>query len=373
MKRILLAIALSSLACSPLHAQSAQLVRVGGFDSGLGVGASEIVAYDPTGRRAYVINAASRSFDILDLSNPSAPTLVRRVDVTDQGAAPNSVAVRGNIVAVAVEGAPQANGKLAFYTLAGDFVAASQVGALPDMVAISPDGRWAVVANEGEPNAAYTVDPEGSVSVIDLQNGVTAASVRSAGFADYNVGGPLAAQLPAGVRVYGPNASFARDAEPEYIAISADSRTAYVALQENNALAVLDIASARITRIVALGSKNHALPQNALDASDRDGVANGPAINIRNWPVQGLFLPDAIALYERAGQPFVLTANEGDTRDYTGFSEEARVSTLTLDPTAFPTGTDLKLPANLGRLIVSRALGDSDSDGDFDQLFVPGA
>ncbi len=355
------------------HAQRAELTRIGGYNTSLGAGAAEIAAFDPSTRRVYLVNGGSSTFDIVDLANPLAPTLIRRVDVAPQGGAPNSVAVRNGVVAVAVEGAPQTNGRIVFYNGNGDLLASAAAGPLPDMVAISANGRWVLSANEGEPNAAYTVDPEGSITIVDLQNGPLGAPARTVGFTDFNVGGPRAGELPAGVRVFGPNATVAKSFEPEYIVISSDSSTAWVAIQEANALAVIDIAAARVTRILALGSKDHSLPGNGLDASDRDGAANGPAINIRNWPVRGFYMPDAIALAEINGRPLVLTANEGDSRDYAGFSEEARISTMNLDPVAFPNATELKLNANLGRLTATRAQGDSDGDGDFDQLFVFGA
>src|SRR5688572_4472782 len=108
------------------------------------------------------------------------------------------------------------------------------------MVTFSPDGRWLLVANEAEPNTynnfgsetnGPSVDPEGSVSIIDLANGVDSAMVSTATFTGFT-----RETLPAGVRIFGPNASVAQDLEPEYIAISEDSTTAWVTLQENNAL-----------------------------------------------------------------------------------------------------------------------------------------
>ena len=185
-------------------------------------------------------------------------------------------------------------------------------------------------------------------------------------FDDFNVGGPRNHELPDGVRIYGPNATVAQDLEPEYIAI--DGNTAWVTLQEANALAVIDIRNARVRRIVALGFKDHSQPGNELDASDRDN-----AINIANWPVFGMYQPDAIAAFEVKGRKYLITANEGDSRDYDAFGEESRVSALTLDPAAFPNAATLRANANLGRLTVTNTLGDTDGDGDFDQLYALGA
>ncbi len=105
-----------------------------------------------------------------------------------------------------------------------------------------------------------------------------------------------------------------------------------------------------------------------LDASDRDS-----RIHIHPWPVFGMYQPDAIDTYSVRGRSYFVTANEGDARaDWPGFNEEARVSALTLDPTAFPDAAALKNNANLGRLNVTRALGDTDGDGDHDALYTLG-
>ena len=124
------------------------------------------------------------------------------------------------------------------------------VGALPDMLTFSADGRYVLVANEGEPSDDYSVDPEGSVSVIDLSNGVASATVANAGFGEFERN--MAELMDQGLRVFGPGASLAQDMEPEYIALSIDGETAWVALQENNAVAELDIAAGEITAISQL-------------------------------------------------------------------------------------------------------------------------
>jgi hypothetical protein len=156
--------------------------------------------------------------------------------------------------------------------------------------------------------------------------------------------------------------------EPEYIAVSHDSKTAWVTLQENNAIGKLDIERGIFTKLFALGFKDHQRPGRGLDASDRDN-----AINIANWPVKGMYQPDGIASYRYRGETFLVTANEGDARDYDGFAEEARVSALNLDPTAFPEATALKQNANLGRLTVTTATGDKNKDGIFEEIYVFGA
>src|SRR5690606_17470279 len=96
-------------------------------------------------------------------------------------------------------------------------------------------------------------------------------------------------------------------------------------------------------------------------------------INIANWPVWGMYQPDSIASYEHSGNLYLVTANEGDTRDYDAYGEEERVKNLDLDPDVFTDAATLQLDENLGRLTVTTPNGDTDNDGDFDALYVPGA
>ena len=325
--------------------------------------ASQINAFDSTTQRAFVTNNADISLDIIDFSNPQEPTLFQQVDLSNFGAVVNSVAIFGELVAVVVEAAVgQDPGQIVFLDTEGNIQGESiTVGALPDMVTFTPDGSTILVANEGEPNADYTVDPEGSISIID----VATREVTTATFTAFN--DQIDELKQAGVRIFGPNATVAQDVEPEFIAVSPDSTTAYVGLQENNAIAVLDIASSTVTDIFPLGFKDHS--QFPLDASDRDGE-----INITTYPnLFGMYQPDTIATYAVDGTTYVVTANEGDSRDYDTFSEETDVGELTLDPTAFPNAADLQLDENLGRLEVTTTLGDTDNDGDYDQLYAFGA
>ncbi|MBU1192271.1 MAG: choice-of-anchor I family protein [Gammaproteobacteria bacterium] len=338
--------------------------QTGVFDEG----AAEVVAYDPATKRVFKVNAAAANVEVLDLSDPSNPVPMAVIDATALGASANSVAVKNGIVAVAIEATDkQAPGVVAFYNATDlSLINSVVVGALPDMVTFTPNGKYAMVANEGEPNDDYTVDPEGSVSIIDLRKGVASATVKTADFTAYN--GMEDALRAAGVRIFGPGASAAQDLEPEYITISHDSRTAWVSLQEANALAKIDIKKAKVIDILPLGTKDHSLPGNELDASNRDD-----AINITNWPTKGMYMPDAIDSYNFFGKTYIVTANEGDSRDYDGYSEEERVKDLVLDPTAFPNAAELQADENLGRLNSTTANGDTDGDGDVDEIYSYGA
>ena len=324
----------------------------GAFDEG----AAEIVAHDPANQRLFVINANDSTVDVLDIQDPEMPVKLSTIDATAEGASANSVAVYGDLVAVAIEAnVKQDNGKVVFYNSTDlNKVGEVEAGALPDMLTFTRDGQKLLVANEGEPSDDYSVDPEGSVSIVDLSNGVAAATVTTAGFASFN--GQLAELMEQGLRVFGPGATLAQDLEPEYIAISIDGEKAWVAMQEANAVAELDIAAGEITAIIPLGFKDHSIIGNELDASNDDS-----GINIRNWPVKGIYHPDAMTSYGFNGKTYYITANEGDSRDYDGFSEEFRVADLTLDATAFPNAAELQEDANLGRLNVTSTLGFANS------------
>jgi hypothetical protein len=198
---------------------------------------------------------------IVSISNPAQPAEVAIIDLSPFGGGPNSVAVKNGLVAVAVEASIKTNpGSVLFFDANGSLLGQVAVGALPDMLTFTPDGKKILVANEGEPNSynqVDSVDPVGSISIIDLSSGVGGATVATAGFAAFNGPAERAALIAAGVRIFGPNASVAQDLEPEYIAVSPDGTSAYVSLQENNALAVLNIATATVSSIRPLGYKDH--------------------------------------------------------------------------------------------------------------------
>lgn len=339
--------------------------KIGAYD-GVVLGAAEITAFDPASKRLFVVNGANGSVDVLDLSNPASPKLLGTISVAAIGGGVNSVAIHDGLVALAVEAKLKTSpGVVAFYNAADlKLLHTVQVGALPDMVTFTPDGKTLLVANEGEPNSyglADSVDPEGSVSIITV-NRTGTSTVATANFKEYI--GKEAALRSAGIRIYGPGANAAQDIEPEYIAVSADGKTAYVTLQENNAIAIVDIAAAKITSLKPLGLKNHNVAGAGLDASDEDGGTNTnsgtPAIKIGPQPLLGMYLPDGIASFTVKGVNYLITANEGDARaDWPGFNEEKRVREhcpLGLDPTVFGANASvLNLDSNLGRLRVTSA------------------
>jgi hypothetical protein len=335
----------------------------GGFDEG----AAEIVSYDATQQRLYVINSEAVTLDVLDVSDPTNLTLEAQLDMTQYGDSANSVDVFEGHVAVAIEAdSVDANGKVLILDGDASVLAEYEVGVLPDMLTFTPNGRHIVTANEGQPSDDYSVDPDGSVSIIDLpENGVSGATVRHVTFDAFN--GQENALRADGVRIFGPGASASQDFEPEYVAVTPDSTTGFVVLQENNAVAKIDLVAGSVDAIVPLGYKNWS--QGAqIDVNDKDD-----AINLGNWPIFGMYQPDAIAGFAAHGRAYLVTANEGDARDYDTYSEEARVEDLTLDPTVFPNAAELQSESMLGRLETTTAIGDVDGDGDHDRIYAYGA
>lgn len=243
-------------------------------------GAAEVVAYDPATKRVAYIDGNSNKVTIIDITDVNNPTFVRDIFLLAYNGAANSIAIHNGLVAIALENltSKQLPGNVLFVDIDGNFRAIYEVGALPDMLTFTPDGTRVIVCNEGEPNANYTVDPEGSVSIINISTGVTTATVQTVGFSSLN--GKEDSLRAMGIRIFGPNANTAKDFEPEYAAISADSRTAYVTIQEANALAIIDIPSATLTRVVALGYKDYSkgLPRVSNHPwTDRPVIGQTPA------------------------------------------------------------------------------------------------
>ncbi len=364
------------------------LQRIGSFTSTTG---AEISAYDSIRQLLYVVSG-NTTLQAIDISDPTTPVEVLSFDIArlDQPiAGANSIAFKDGFVAVALEAEVQTDpGAVALVDVAvagaalasgGDILDAIKVftvGALPDMVTFTPDGSKILVANEGEPEDG--IDPDGSVGIIDISGdfgSLSQSDVTIVGFDQFN--GQEAALRTDGVRIF-PDATAAQDFEPEYIAVSSDGTKAFVTLQENNAIAIININSATVESIKALGLKDYSLPGNGLDASDRDD-----GINISPEPVFGLYMPDAIASFEANGETFYLIANEGDDRgdadedergdairlkdlaDVTSFGR----SGLTLDPSIDPA---LLADDQLGRLVISSIDGDTDGDGDIDQIVAYG-
>jgi DNA-binding beta-propeller fold protein YncE len=352
---------------------SVTLEQIGRYESGLfDEGGAEIVDYHAPTQQLFVINANIGGVDVLDVSDPENPTKVGEINgaAIEGVSTTNSVVTSDDLVAVALEAdVAQDPGMVGFYDPESlDRISTAPVGALPDKVTFTPDGSKVLVANEAEPTESYAYDPQGSVSIVDVSDDPENPTVSTADFTRFN--GREDQLRKQGIRIFGPNASASQDFEPEYVTISDDSKTAWVSLQENNAIAEIDIRNARVRKLIPLGFTDFSLKGNELDASNEDD-----GVNIRNWPIHGILQPDAIGAYSPNGRTYIVTANEGDSRDYDSYSEEVEIGDLRLDPDAFG-GEDnveeLQRPENLGNKNATTTLGDVDGDGLYEELYVFG-
>ena len=336
----------------------------GAFDES----ATEIVAYDSASQRLFSTNSFDNTVDVIDISNPNS---IVKVDSWQlYGGGPNSVACKNGIVAVAVEATvKQDSGRVVFYNAMGTKLDSVTVGALPDMVCFSPDGLMVITANEGEPSSDYTVDPNGSVSIITLGSSTLPLNITMVNHIDFS--SISASSLDSTVRINGNNglATIAQDIEPEYVAVSDDNTKAYVTLQENNAIAEIDLISKSVISVYGLGFKDHSLPGNGLDVSDK----NDTVIIEPHAQLYGMYMPDAVAGFSINGTQYFALANEGDGREYDNFEDEVRIKDLLLDTLVFPNYATLQSNNEMGRLTVSATDGDYDNDGRNEAFYVFGA
>lgn len=295
------------------------------YDSNSGECGTEIVTYSTVSNKVYVVNGAEKSLDIFELNSLSSQDEIENLELFKRiylnYIAPNgagditSVSTCNNYVAVAVVAENKTdNGCVVILDLDGNILANVTVGALPDMVMFTPDGNKILVANEGEPSDDYLIDPEGSVSILDLSNGIDNINVTTATFNDV--------EIEETVRKSKNDATYSEDLEPEYMTVNEDGTKAYVTLQESNAIGVLDIENGVFEKIFNLGVKDWSVNQE-IDVSDEDGE-----INLQNYPVLGMYQPDTICSFNVNDNDYIVISNEGDAKDWSGYSEETRVSDI---------------------------------------------
>ena len=335
-----------TLAAAPTATTTLDLVPIGTYNGLGGLYASEIVAFDSASKQLFINNGALNRIDIVDIENPATPTLVRSVDMGVYGRGVQSVTVGNGIVAAAVDVAPvvssdgrqtASNGLVVLMDTTGRVLRNVAVGTLPDHVSFTPDKKTILVAGEGEPicslengnttateksDPALVSDANGTVSLIDVSNGATSATVTTLDFSAFD----KTALLAENVRVFFPGSTAAQDLEPEYITTNAAGTRAYVTLQEANAIAVVDLVNKTILDVAPLGFKDWSAAGLVYDGSNVDSGTNGTFANPISYagvPLKGMYMPDTIASMQKGGETFLLTANEGDARDYDCFKEES--------------------------------------------------
>jgi hypothetical protein len=371
----------------PVATNTIQLSKIGGWaiPTGSGDGA-EIVAYHPGTQRLVVLSTSDKKIYTLNASNPASLTLDQTIDLSGTGVTTgiNSCAIHGNLLAVAVEGAtsPQDNGRIRFYDMTdipSGLKKEVTVDAMPDMVTFTPDGTKLLVANEGEANNYNTgnTDPNGTVSIIPIPTDITTlmqAQVQQVSLTGYN--GTEATLRAAGVRITSPQSSAAAtNFEPEYIAVSADSRYAYVSLQDNNALLTIDMQSfpSVSTNVTSFGLISYNTSTNSIDPSN---TATGPAYRPFSAPdLFGCPMPDAIGTFVDGGTSYVVTANEGDARSYeeTNRYGAGGASNLRSRLSSTPDSAARFQGNVLGRLNVINTDADGNGDGIADRVVAFGS
>ena len=381
-----------TLAAPPTATTTLDLIPLGTFTGSGGLAASEIVAFDSTSKQLYINNGALNRIDIVNIAIPATPALVRSVDMSVYGRGVQSVTVGDGIVAAAVDVAPvvspdgrqtASNGLVVLMDTTGRILRTVGVGTLPDHVSFTPDKKTILVAGEGEPicslengntpaleakDSTLVSDANGTVSLIDVSNGATNATVTTLDFSSFD----KTALLAEGVRVFFPGSTAAQDLEPEYITTNAAGTRAYVTLQEANAIAIVDLVNKSILDVAPLGYKDWGAPDLLIDTSDKDGAEGAPMLNLQSYagvPLKGMYMPDTIASMQRNGKTYLLTANEGDDRDYSCFSEKVRAGTLTSNWTNGTVDSSLKVNGKLSRLNTTNAFPTKDA---FDAIYAYG-
>nr|WP_040306847.1 choice-of-anchor I family protein [Agarivorans albus] len=376
-------------------------------------GAAEILQYHAATQTIYAINSSDATVEMIDASGLSSEQLSAPTSDTNLSATPltlpteangvalggaNSIAVHNDLMAVAIEADAQANnGFIVFYNglNAGTpvFLSAVEVGNLPDMVTFTPDGSKVIVANEGEPSGDYSNDPEGTIAVISVTDGTPATSATIIDFTSFN---GMQSELEAkGLHFPNPSGrtlngqviatTIAQDLEPEYITASNDM--AYVTLQENNGLALVDLSDNSV-QIIGLGYKD-------WSGLNFDGNEDGTVSFGQYDGLYGAYMPDTIASFSWNGAPFLITANEGDAREYffdvadeaacvaaggqdydeddgcLAFTEEVKLKNLTAQ--AGSKLEALQAGGEIDDLRVTNVLGDADGNGEYETAVAYGA
>ncbi|HWQ78712.1 MAG TPA: choice-of-anchor I family protein [Anaerovoracaceae bacterium] len=302
-------------------------------------GVQEIVTYNSVNGFAYSVNGKEGILTAIDLNNQLVDGnlgVIRLegddIDVSGSGIVTGfdygdmtSVAVSpdGTKLAVALQAQEYDDpGRVAIFTCNEDgslnFVRAYETGIQPDMVVFA-DNNTVLTADEGEPREGYPspdADPKGSVTVVDL----TAGTATVADFTAYDQSAERAALVSPGGVVLKIGADPSRDLEPEYIALAGDK--AYITLQEANAVAVLDLASKTFTGIYSTGVQDYCKIAIDLDNTSDPEDGGGQYTPRYYEDTYGLRMPDGITAYQAGGKTYILTANEGDSRDWPGYSNE---------------------------------------------------
>lgn len=284
-------------------------------------GVAEIVKFNSDNKKMYLVNGAEKAVDIVTVNKDETTEFYKRIDVSQMidgfefgDLTSIDINTKHKVIAVAVqEEQYDANGAILILDYEGNYITHFEAGVQPDMVTFTPDGNYVLCANEGEPRHGYgdnVTDPKGSITLVNIKKGVSNAVVTQSGFEKFD-SEEKRKELIDNKVLLKKDAMPSDDLEPEYIAVDSKSKTAYISLQEANAIATLDIESGEITSVKGLGFKDHSVEGNEID------VVNDGKIDIKTQEnLYGVYMPDGLALYESKGKTYILTPNEGDGREW---------------------------------------------------------
>lgn len=353
------------------------VTKIAGYVAGVANedgGVAEIVKYNPVNNKFYVINGTESAIHVVSLDDLSQELITDKViklsdavnvdgfvygDVTSI-----EINTKLAIIVAAVQEADYTkNGKIVVMDYEGNVLKQFEAGVQPDMVKVSANGQYILVANEGEPREGLEngVDPKGSITIVDYLSG-TAKNVY---FDDATV-------MDENVIIRNKEGGALTDLEPEYIALSGDNKTAYVALQENNAIATIDVESGVVKSVKGLGFKDHSIAGNGLDA------ANNTKIEIEQLPILGVYMPDGIKCVTIGGVDYLVTANEGDATEWAEFENISKLgkvkSQLQVDSSLFKGMTEEEVNAKMDEILNTKKYDDLEvlTDLGTDAIYVLG-
>jgi hypothetical protein len=265
---------------------------------------AEIAAATEDGLTVVYTDSPAQQLGFVDITDPLDP---QPLGTLDMGGEPTSVAVAGRYALVAVDTSPSfvaPSGELRVIDVAArTLVTTIDLGGQPDAVAVSPDRRYAAIVVENQRDeelgdGAREQSPAGYLVVLSL-TGAPAAWTRTDVNLDF------------------PGMLYPNDAEPEYVAINRRNQ-AVVTLQENNHLAIVDLATATVENDFSAGAVDlegidtlDERPNRIGQVDSRPGVLREP--DGVTWLTDELFA----------------TANEGDldggSRGFTVFNTDGLV------------------------------------------------
>ena len=268
--------------------------------------APEIISATEDGMTLVYSDSPGRSIGFIDIADPANPVAGGAILVDGE---PTCVAIFGNTALVPINTSPsfvKPSGLLYVIDVPTRKVRRIiPLGGQPDSIAISPDRQYAAIAIENERDedlgdGAPPQMPAGFLTIVDLLGGED-------GFDSWTT---------RDVELTGLPILYPTDPEPESVEVNADNQ-AVLSLQENNAFAIIDLASGAIERAVSAG---------AVDLEQIDTVRNSLITQVFSQPGR-LREPDAVAWI---GTSHFASANEGDldggSRNFTIFNSRGEVA-----------------------------------------------